>query len=124
MIRLLAILVVLGGLAFWGMNFFFGGDPSDTLDRYTGVEIGLLTNDTYRYDGQLVRVEGIVEGNAGLLGVGGYTLTDSSGSVFVVGLDGIPARGEQIAIYGTFRQAFVIGDTDYSVIVASRAVRF
>ncbi len=111
MIRFLAILAVLAVLAFWGMNFFFGGDPTDTLERYTGVDIGRLNADTYNYDGKLVRVEGTVDGNVGILGVGGYTLTDSTGSVFVIGIDGIPPKGENVAIYGLFKQAFVVGES-------------
>lgn len=89
------------------------GSPVEALN----VELHDLLARQNDYEGRRVRVQGIVGGNAGMLGVGAYRLWSGASQVFVVSIGGIPAMGSPVIVQGTFRQAFSMNDMAYSVIL-------
>ncbi|HJR17260.1 MAG TPA: hypothetical protein VJ808_10445, partial [Gemmatimonadales bacterium] len=54
--------------------------------------IGELLDNSSRYDGKTVRVEGEVQEGAGALGVGAYQLEDKTGKITVVSDQGSAPR--------------------------------
>jgi hypothetical protein len=95
---LLAALLVLGGCA--------GVTP-----------IGELLDNSTRYDGKTVRVQGEVQDAAGGLGVGAYQLKDKTGTITVVSDRGnAPRRGSDVAVKGRFESLFSLGTAGLAVI--------
>jgi len=77
-----------------------------------------LLDDPAKYDGQNVRVAGEVKEAAGVLGFGGYTIDDGTGSLTVVTQGGgTPRVGARIGVEGTFRAAFTIGTRTGAVLM-------
>lgn len=84
---------------------------------FTTLSIDELIADANRLDGQLVTVQGTVDGNAGIYGVGGYLISNGSSSVVVVSSSGIPSYGATETITGVFHRAFTLGTLELPVIV-------
>lgn len=79
--------------------------------------IGDLLDNSSRYDGKTVRVQGEVQGAAGGLGVGAYQLRDKTGTITVVSDRGsAPRRGADVAVKGKFESLFSLGRTGVAVI--------
>ena len=79
--------------------------------------IGDLLDNSTRYDGKTVRVQGEVQGAAGGLGVGAYQLKDNTGTITVVSDRGsAPRRGAQVAVKGRFESLFSLGTAGVAVI--------
>ena len=79
--------------------------------------IGELLDNSSRYDGKTVRVQGEVQDAAGGLGVGAYQLKDNSGSITVVSDRGsAPRRGAKVAVKGKFESLFSLGRAGVAVI--------
>ena len=79
--------------------------------------IGELLDNTSRYDGKTVRVQGEVQGGAGGLGVGAYQLKDNSGTITVVSDRGsAPRKGAKVAVKGKFESLFSLGTAGVAVI--------
>ena len=87
--------------------------------------IGDLLDNSSRYDGKTVRVQGEVQGGAGGLGVGAYQLKDRTGTITVVSDRGsAPRRGAEVAVKGRFESLFSLGTAGVAVIrEESRDVR-
>ena len=87
--------------------------------------IGDLLDNSTRYDGKTVRVQGEVQGGAGGLGVGAYQLKDRTGTITVVSDRGsAPRRGAEVAVKGRFESLFSLGTAGVAVIrEESRDVR-
>jgi hypothetical protein len=71
-----------------------------------------------QYDGRIVKVDGVVAGSFGIMGLGGFRLTDpeSGREVLVMTSNGIPPVGNSATAFGRFKQALSIGSRQYAVI--------
>ncbi len=79
--------------------------------------IGDLLDNSTRYDGKTVRVQGEVQGGAGGLGVGAYQLKDKTGTITVVSDRGsAPRKGADVSVKGRFESLFSLGRTGVAVI--------
>ncbi len=79
--------------------------------------IGDLLDNSTRYDGKTVRVQGEVQGAAGGLGVGAYQLKDNTGTITVVSDRGsAPRKGADVAVKGKFESLFSLGTAGVAVI--------
>jgi len=69
------------------------------------------------YDGKPVRVAGKVMNAAGALGYGVYQIDDGTGTITVVTKShGVPAKGAEVGVDGTFHSAFTIATDVVAVI--------
>jgi len=79
--------------------------------------IGELLDNSSRYDGKTVRVEGEVREGAGGLGVGAYQLKDNTGQITVVSDRGsAPRKGAKVAVKGKFESLFNLGGASLAVL--------
>jgi hypothetical protein len=79
--------------------------------------IGELLDNSSRYDGKTVRVEGQVQESAGFLGRGAYELKDGTGTLTVVSETASPPRtGSRIGVKGTFQALFTLGVKSLAVL--------
>lgn len=105
--RLLSLLVVTGALALAGCR----NDVSLT-------PIKTLLDDPSRFDHQVVRIAGTVTHSVGLLGYGGYSVDDGTGTLPVVtNSNGAPREGAKVGVEGEFRSAFTLGQNTAAVLV-------
>jgi hypothetical protein len=81
-----------------------------------------LLDDPGRYDGEEVRIAGEVTRSVGVLGYGGYQVDDGTGTLTVVveGGAATPRIGAEVAVEGTFRNAFTLGAVTAAVLVEER----
>ncbi len=83
----------------------------------TVTPIGSLLDNSARYNGKSVRVEGEVHGAAGGLGFGAYEIRDATGSLAVVSdRGGAPRTGSRIRVTGKFESLFTIGANGVAVL--------
>ena len=79
--------------------------------------IGELLDNSSKYDGKTVRVQGEVREGAGGLGVGAYQLKDNTGQITVVSDRGsAPRKGAKVAVKGKFESLFSLGTASLAVI--------
>lgn len=79
--------------------------------------IGELLDNSARYDGKTVRVEGEVQESAGGLGLGAYQVKDETGSLTVVSEKGGPPRtGSKIGVKGRFEALITLGSKSLAVL--------
>ncbi|MDF3053764.1 MAG: nucleic acid binding, OB-fold, tRNA/helicase-type, partial [Geminicoccaceae bacterium] len=79
--------------------------------------IGELLDNSTKYDGKTVRVQGEVQEGAGALGVGAYQLKDNTGTITVVSDQGsAPRKGSDVAVKGRFESLFSLGRAGIAVI--------
>lgn len=79
--------------------------------------IGELLDNSARYNGKTVRIEGEVRESAGALGIGGYLVRDATGSLTVLSERAAPPRtGERIGVKGRFEALFTIGSNSLAVL--------
>jgi len=79
--------------------------------------IGELLDNSSKYDGKTVRVQGEVREGAGGLGVGAYQLKDNTGQITVVSDRGsAPRKGAKVAVKGKFESLFSLGTASVAVI--------
>jgi hypothetical protein len=79
--------------------------------------IGELLDNSTKYDGKTVRVQGEVQEGAGALGVGAYQLKDKTGTITVVSDRGnAPRKGAEVAVKGRFESLFSLGRAGVAVI--------
>ncbi len=103
-------LLVISSLAFAGCK----GAGSVT-------KIHTLLDDPTRYDHQIVRIAGTVTHSVGILGYGGYSVDDGTGSLTVVTEGGgAPRDGAKVGVEGEFRSAFTLGTTSGAVLMEHR----
>jgi hypothetical protein len=84
--------------------------PSTTVEQ--------LLKHSSQYDGKIVKVDGVVVGNFGIMGLGGFRLGDpaSGREILVMTSSGVPQVGNSILVLGRFRQTLSIGSRQYAVI--------
>jgi hypothetical protein len=79
--------------------------------------IGELLDNSTKYDGKTVRVQGEVTESAGLLGRGGYQLKDQTGQLTVISETAAPPRkGSNISVKGVFQALFTLGSKGLAVL--------
>jgi hypothetical protein len=79
--------------------------------------IGELLDNSTRYDGKTVRIQGEVKEGAGGLGVGAYQLKDNTGQITVVSDRGsAPRRGAKVEVKGKFESLFSLGTASVAVV--------
>jgi hypothetical protein len=79
--------------------------------------IGELLDNSTKYDGETVRVQGEVQGGAGGFGVGAYQLKDNTGTITVVSDQGsAPRKGAKVGVKGKFESLFSLGTAGVAVI--------
>lgn len=79
--------------------------------------IGELLDNSTKYDGKTVRVQGEVQGGAGGLGVGAFQLKDKTGTITVVSDRGsAPRKGADVSVKGRFESLFSLGRAGVAVI--------
>lgn len=83
---------------------------------FTTLTVTELNSRAAKLDGRTVTIEGTVSQNAGILGTGGFVITDGSSKILVLSNGGIPEHGSQIEVTGTFRKAVSLNSFEYSVI--------
>lgn len=113
LIQIITALVVLFGVIYRFLPF----GSAHKIQDYPTVEISQLINNSKGYDGHAITVEGTVAGNAGVLGYGGYRLRQGENEILIISTRGIPSNGSRITVSGTFKQAFVVNNYSYMVIL-------
>lgn len=83
---------------------------------FTTLTVSELNARAAKLDGRTVTIEGTVSQNAGVLGTGGFVVTDGSSTILVLSNGGIPEHGSQVEVTGTFRKAVSLNSFEYSVI--------
>lgn len=79
--------------------------------------IGDLNADVTKYSGKTVTISGTVEGGAGGLGVGEYSVRDDTGTLTVVSANGNPpAKGTKVTVKGVFQPLATLGSRGVSVL--------
>jgi hypothetical protein len=79
--------------------------------------IGELLDNSTKYNGKTVRVQGEVREGAGGLGIGAYQLKDNTGQITVVSDRGsAPRKGSKVAVKGKFESLFSLGTAGVAVI--------
>lgn len=82
------------------------------------ISVTQLNEGATRYDGHTVRVEGRVSQSAGILGVGGYIISDNQSSILVISNEGVPDIGRTVVVSGVFRKVVSINNLGYNTILA------
>lgn len=87
--------------------------------------IGRLLDDPSHYDGKSVSIRGEVKQSAGALGLGGYQVSDNTGTLTVVSEHEAPPRtGATVTVKGVFQSLFTLGSRSLAVLrEQSRKVR-
>jgi hypothetical protein len=79
--------------------------------------IGDLLNNSARYDGKTVRIEGEVREAAGGFGLGAYQVRDATGTLPVLSEQASPPRtGSKVGVKGRFEALFTLGPTSLAVL--------
>lgn len=79
--------------------------------------IGQLLDNSTKYDGKTVRIQGEVKEGAGGLGVGAYQLKDNTGQITVVSDRGsAPRKGAKVQVKGKFESLFSLGQASVAVV--------
>ena len=79
--------------------------------------IGELLDNSSRYNGKTVRIEGEVKGGGGGLGVGAYQVQDKTGTLTVVSDKGnAPRQGAKIGVKGKFESLVSFGSRALAVL--------
>jgi hypothetical protein len=95
----------------------FAGCKGDT------VPISKLLDNPSQYDHKTVRVHGTVGQSIGVLGYGGYELSDGTGKITVVTEGGgAPREGATVGVEGEFRSGFTLGTQSLAVIIEKQRV--
>jgi hypothetical protein len=80
------------------------------------VAISALLDAPDTYDDQSVTIMGTVKGASGVLGTGGYEVTDGTGTLTVLTDEGLPEEGSKVAVEGEFEAEHLIGDETLTVL--------
>lgn len=87
------------------------------------TDIRKILDDPSHYEGKTVRIAGDVTESVGALGYGVYQVKDGTGALTVVnqtGTGGVPRSGAQVAVEGTFRSAFTVGNKTVAVLLETK----
>jgi hypothetical protein len=83
--------------------------------KHVSIPISDVVNDPGRYGEMALELEGEASGGMGLLSIGIYTLTDSTGAITVLTSKGLPPDGTHLVVRGSVMSGVTIGGTNYGV---------
>jgi hypothetical protein len=79
--------------------------------------IGELLDNSSKYNGKSVRIEGDVQGSAGALGKGAYQVKDRTGTLTVISeVGGPPRTGARVSVKGIFEAIATLGAQSLAVL--------
>jgi|ERR1041385_2003982 hypothetical protein len=79
--------------------------------------IGELLDNSTRYNGKTVRIEGTVKGSAGALGRGAYQVSDNTGTLTVISEVSSPPRtGARVGVKGIFEALATLGEKSLAIL--------
>lgn len=79
--------------------------------------IGELLDNSSKYNGKTVQIQGTVKESAGVLGRGGYQVTDKTGTLTVISETSQPPRtGAEVSVKGVFESLFTLGSKSLAVL--------
>jgi len=79
--------------------------------------IGELLDNSSRYNGKTVRIEGQVQESAGAFGVGAYQVRDATGTIPVLSQKASPPRtGSKIGVTGKFEALVTVGSKSLAIV--------
>ena len=79
--------------------------------------IGELLDNSSRYNGKTVRIQGEVQQSAGAFGVGAYQVRDATGTIPVLSQQASPPRtGSKIGVTGKFEALVTVGTQSLAVV--------
>lgn len=81
--------------------------------KSVSLTIGDVIADPGRYGEQTVELEGEVTNAVGLLSLGVFTLSDSTGEISVLTGKGLPAVGARLKVRGEVLSGITMGGTHY-----------
>jgi hypothetical protein len=111
----LPLLAVVAAIAYFISN---NDGPELRAILLSSTTVEQLLKHSSQYDGKIVKVDGVVVGNFGIMGLGGFRLGDpaSGREILVMTSSGVPQVGNSILVLGRFRQTLSIGSRQYAVI--------
>jgi hypothetical protein len=98
----------LAGLGLFALVLAAGCSPTTV-----SLSIGDVIADPGRYGEQPVELKGEVTNAVGLLSLGVFTLSDSSGEINVLTAQGLPAVGARLKVRGDVLSGITMGGTYY-----------
>ena len=87
------------------------------------VKIEDILADPSRWAKKTVRIEGTVETSFGAVGRGGYTVSDGTGTIWVVSKSGVPSQGAWVIVEGQVFQGVQLGGQSYAVALREKRHR-
>ena len=79
--------------------------------------IGELLDNSSKYNGKTVQIQGTVKESAGVLGRGGYQVSDKTGTLTVISEVSEPPRtGAEVSVKGVFESLFTLGSKSLAVL--------
>ena len=79
--------------------------------------IGELLDNSSKYNGKTVRIQGEVRESAGAFGLGAYQVRDATGTIPVLSQKASPPRtGSKIGVTGKFEAVFTVGPKSLAVV--------
>ena len=79
--------------------------------------IGELLDNSSKYNGKTVHIQGEVQQSAGALGMGAYQVRDATGTIPVISQQASPPRtGSKIGVTGRFDALFTLGTKSLAVV--------
>ena len=87
------------------------------------VKIEDILADPSRWAKKTVRIEGTVETSFGAVGRGGYTVSDGTGTIWVVSKSGVPSQGARVIAEGQVFQGVQLGGQSYAVALREKRYR-
>ena len=105
-IAILVIIIVFGYVSFNNENLMVKKD-----------KISEIISAPHLYHDKSVFIEGISGAGIGISGNGIYSLNDGSGEIYVLSLQSIPQKGEQIKVNGVVNQTFSVGGFEFITVI-------
>ena len=105
-------LIVIAVIGFFVYNFL-DTDGKDANRKAYSIEHVLENSDDY--DGQVIRVKGVIKDKIAVLGLGGYIIEDGGYEILILSNKGMPKLGDKYVVAGKFKQTYEFRNKDYSV---------
>lgn len=116
--RILVLLLIGGGLAYWGYGNF-GSAPQSRTDKSIAssdtVSISRVTRNPRKYTGATVTVRGRITQSLSV-GIGAYVLNDQTGRLLVRTDKAAPTSGQFVTVTGKLDQMVKLGSTQLFVL--------
>jgi len=120
--KILVLLLVGGGLAWWGYGDF-GGTPQNQPEKPIAssdtVSISRMTSNPREYSGTTVTVTGRITQSLNV-GIGAYVLNDGTGRLLVQTNEAVPSAGQKTTVTGEISQMAKLGGAQLLVLKERR----